>query len=155
GSVNFPWTHSSFLESGVFLASRAGWGNSSGPRQVPAFCLSDRGLRPAEQGRGAEARALPATTGTTVTPLQPARAARPNRVFDREGLIMGPQALITERPNGRSDDPPAGARPRRILVVGGTGMLGQPVVRRLLADGYPVRVLSRAPDRARALLGEG
>jgi NADH dehydrogenase len=34
-------------------------------------------------------------------------------------------------------------------------MLGQPVVHRLQADGYQVRVLSRSPDRARALLGEG
>jgi NADH dehydrogenase len=33
-------------------------------------------------------------------------------------------------------------------------MLGQPVVRQLLADGCEVRVLSRSPERARALLGE-
>jgi NADH dehydrogenase len=33
-------------------------------------------------------------------------------------------------------------------------MLGQPVVHRLRADGYRVRVLSRSPDRARALLGQ-
>jgi uncharacterized protein YbjT (DUF2867 family) len=63
--------------------------------------------------------------------------------------------LIKGRPQGRGDDLPAGARPQRILVVGGTGMLGQPVVRRLLADGYQVRVLSRSPERARAVLGEG
>jgi NADH dehydrogenase len=62
--------------------------------------------------------------------------------------------LITERPQGRSDNPPADVRPERILVLGGTGMVGQPVVRRLLADGYRVRVLSRSPDRARALLGD-
>src|SRR5262245_45064647 len=61
--------------------------------------------------------------------------------------------LIAERPQCRSDDLPAGAPAQRILVVGGTGMLGQPVVCRLLSDGYSVRVLSRSPDRARALLG--
>lgn len=42
----------------------------------------------------------------------------------------------------------------RILVLGGTGMLGQPTVRRLLAGGFRVRVLSRSPERARALLGD-
>ncbi len=34
-----------------------------------------------------------------------------------------------------------------ILVTGGTGVLGARVVRRLLEDGRPVRVLSRAPRR--------
>lgn len=41
----------------------------------------------------------------------------------------------------------------RILVVGATGMLGQPVVRRLLADGYQVRALARNVAAARTLLG--
>jgi NADH dehydrogenase len=69
---------------------------------------------------------------------------------------MEPQrALIAERPQGRNDGLPVDARPERILVLGGTGMLGQPVVRRLNADGFQVRVLSRSPDRARALLGDG
>jgi uncharacterized protein YbjT (DUF2867 family) len=63
-------------------------------------------------------------------------------------------APIAERSQGRGDEVVAGARPQRILIVGGTGLLGQPVARRLLADGYQVRVLSRSPDRARALLGE-
>jgi uncharacterized protein YbjT (DUF2867 family) len=34
-----------------------------------------------------------------------------------------------------------------ILVTGGTGVLGARLVQRLLADGQPVRVLSRRPDR--------
>jgi uncharacterized protein YbjT (DUF2867 family) len=42
----------------------------------------------------------------------------------------------------------------RILVVGATGMLGAPVARRLLADGWRVRGLVRDPARARALLGD-
>jgi len=42
-----------------------------------------------------------------------------------------------------------------ILVIGGTGMLGEPVVRCLQADGYKVRVLTRNPDKARAIFGEG
>jgi uncharacterized protein YbjT (DUF2867 family) len=37
-----------------------------------------------------------------------------------------------------------------ILVVGGTGMLGEPVVRCLLADGVRVRVMTRSPEKARA-----
>lgn len=43
----------------------------------------------------------------------------------------------------------------RALVVGATGMLGEPVARRLLADGWRVRCLSRDPARARAQLGDG
>lgn len=35
-----------------------------------------------------------------------------------------------------------------ILVTGGTGTLGRPLVARLLADGVPVRVMSRRPRRA-------
>ena len=41
-----------------------------------------------------------------------------------------------------------------ILVVGGTGMLGAPVVAQLLRDGFHVRVLSRNPRHAAARLGE-
>ncbi|MBA3895574.1 MAG: NAD(P)H-binding protein [Sphingomonadaceae bacterium] len=42
-----------------------------------------------------------------------------------------------------------------VLVIGATGMLGKPVAVRLLCDGYRVRVLCRAPDAARAMLGDG
>jgi uncharacterized protein YbjT (DUF2867 family) len=42
-----------------------------------------------------------------------------------------------------------------VLVVGGTGMLGEPVARRLAADGHAVRVLSRQKDRAIQKLGPG
>ena len=42
-----------------------------------------------------------------------------------------------------------------ILVVGASGMLGAPVARQLRADGWPVRVLTRSPERARARLGDG
>lgn len=41
-----------------------------------------------------------------------------------------------------------------ILVIGGTGMLGQPVVRRLAADGYNVRVMSRNQSKALALFAD-
>jgi len=40
-----------------------------------------------------------------------------------------------------------------ILVIGGTGMLGEPVARRLQADGYRVRVFARRPAQARARFG--
>jgi len=42
-----------------------------------------------------------------------------------------------------------------ILVVGACGMLGEPVARRLAADGHAVRVMSRDRDRAAARFGEG
>jgi uncharacterized protein YbjT (DUF2867 family) len=42
-----------------------------------------------------------------------------------------------------------------ILVIGGTGMLGAPVVRRLRADGYQVRLLSRNPAKAKETFGDG
>lgn len=42
-----------------------------------------------------------------------------------------------------------------ILVVGGTGRLGEPVARRLQADGYLVRVFTRVPDKACAMFGPG
>lgn len=45
--------------------------------------------------------------------------------------------------------------PRQVLVVGATGLLGEPVARRLLADGFHVRVLARRPDKARGKLGDG
>jgi uncharacterized protein YbjT (DUF2867 family) len=44
---------------------------------------------------------------------------------------------------------------QRILVIGGTGMLGKPVAERLKADGFDVRLLARDPEKARRLLGEG
>ena len=40
-----------------------------------------------------------------------------------------------------------------ILVVGGTGLLGEPVARQLLRDGFKVRLLVRDRRRARARLG--
>ncbi|MCJ7532097.1 MAG: NAD(P)H-binding protein [Anaerolineales bacterium] len=42
----------------------------------------------------------------------------------------------------------------RILVIGGTGMLGEPVPRQLQADGYQVRILTRSPQKATARLGK-
>ncbi|MBN2227775.1 MAG: SDR family oxidoreductase [candidate division Zixibacteria bacterium] len=41
-----------------------------------------------------------------------------------------------------------------VLVVGGTGMLGYPVVRRLCADGYAVRVMTHNLERARRIFGD-
>ncbi len=42
-----------------------------------------------------------------------------------------------------------------ILVIGGTGLLGQPVARRLAREGFAVRVLTRDPAAARTKLGDG
>ena len=38
---------------------------------------------------------------------------------------------------------------QKILVIGGTGMLGEPVARQLQAHGFGVRVLTRSPQKAR------
>ena len=40
-----------------------------------------------------------------------------------------------------------------ILVVGGTGMLGEPVARRLCADGHHVRIFTRSLEKAQARFG--
>jgi NADH dehydrogenase len=40
-----------------------------------------------------------------------------------------------------------------ILVIGGTGLIGEPVARQLLRDGFEVRLLVRDAGRARAQLG--
>ncbi|MBI4675872.1 MAG: NmrA family NAD(P)-binding protein [Chloroflexi bacterium] len=42
---------------------------------------------------------------------------------------------------------------QQILIIGGTGMLGAPVTRRLCAEGNAVRILTRTPDAARKKFG--
>ncbi|MDD2921868.1 MAG: NAD(P)H-binding protein [Anaerolineales bacterium] len=44
---------------------------------------------------------------------------------------------------------------KRILVIGGTGMLGKPVAQQLKADGFNVRILARNIEKAKSMLGEG
>jgi uncharacterized protein YbjT (DUF2867 family) len=44
---------------------------------------------------------------------------------------------------------------KTILVIGATGMLGKPVAKQLLKDGFHVRVLARNPQRAQQILGDG
>ena len=43
---------------------------------------------------------------------------------------------------------------KKILVLGGTGMLGGPVAHRLRTDGFEVRLLARDPEKARAMDGD-
>lgn len=43
----------------------------------------------------------------------------------------------------------------RILLVGATGMLGRPIARRLVADGWDVAAMVRDPQRARDVLPDG
>ncbi|MEO7244535.1 MAG: SDR family oxidoreductase [Rubrivivax sp.] len=43
----------------------------------------------------------------------------------------------------------------KILVVGATGVLGRTTARRLLAQGFAVRAMTRSPDRAADLVAEG
>ncbi|MBK8975936.1 MAG: NAD(P)H-binding protein [Planctomycetes bacterium] len=45
--------------------------------------------------------------------------------------------------------------PETVLVVGARGMLGEPVARRLAADGHTVRVMSRSRERVAARFGAG
>ena len=45
--------------------------------------------------------------------------------------------------------------PGKILVIGGTGMLGKPVANQLKKDGFEVTVLSTNPVRAAEVMGEG
>ena len=42
----------------------------------------------------------------------------------------------------------------KLLVLGGTGMLGGPVAHRLRADGFKVRLLARDPKKARTMFGD-
>ena len=42
----------------------------------------------------------------------------------------------------------------KILIFGGTGMLGRPVTHRLLDDGFAVRLFTSHPDKARQIFGE-
>ena len=42
-----------------------------------------------------------------------------------------------------------------ILVLGATGLLGEPVARRLNADGFQVRILARNAEKARSLFDDG
>jgi uncharacterized protein YbjT (DUF2867 family) len=43
---------------------------------------------------------------------------------------------------------------KKILVLGGTGMLGYPIARRLKSDGFQVRVLARNVDKAQNMFEE-
>lgn len=43
----------------------------------------------------------------------------------------------------------------RVLVIGATGVLGRPAVRRLLADGHDVSGLARSADRAAVVAAQG
>jgi uncharacterized protein YbjT (DUF2867 family) len=43
---------------------------------------------------------------------------------------------------------------KKILVIGGTGLLGQPVARRLQEDGFQVRVMVRDPAKAKGPFSE-
>jgi uncharacterized protein YbjT (DUF2867 family) len=43
----------------------------------------------------------------------------------------------------------------KVLVLGGTGLLGQPVAGRLQADGFEVRVLARDFEKAAAMFDDG
>jgi uncharacterized protein YbjT (DUF2867 family) len=43
---------------------------------------------------------------------------------------------------------------KKVLVLGGTGLLGSPVARRLQSDGFAVRLLARDPAKTRVMFGD-
>ena len=43
---------------------------------------------------------------------------------------------------------------KKVVVLGGTGLLGGPVARRLRADGFEVRLMARNPEKAHAMFGD-
>lgn len=43
---------------------------------------------------------------------------------------------------------------KTISIIGGTGMLGAPVAKQLLTDGFTVRILTRNPEKAQQQLGD-
>lgn len=43
---------------------------------------------------------------------------------------------------------------KTILVIGGTGMIGEPIARRLKEDGHRVRVMTRDSNKARKMFDE-
>ena len=43
----------------------------------------------------------------------------------------------------------------KVLVAGGTGVIGRPLVAELLAKGHAVVALTRSPEQARALVERG
>jgi len=63
------------------------------------------------------------------------------------------QDLIQGRSDSSSDIPDGAKQMGVILVAGGTGGVGQRVVRRLVEQGYKVRALVRDIDKARSILG--
>lgn len=42
----------------------------------------------------------------------------------------------------------------KILIIGGTGMLGQPVTRKFIDENYAVSVMSTNPDKAKTIFGD-
>src|SRR3546814_17066177 len=48
-----------------------------------------------------------------------------------------------------------GGRMSAVLAFCGTGLMGAPMVRQLLAAGHRVRVWNRSPEKARALAADG
>lgn len=43
---------------------------------------------------------------------------------------------------------------KKLLVLGGTGMLGGPIARQLMSDGFEVRLLARDPEKAGGIWGD-
>ena len=68
--------------------------------------------------------------------------------------------MAPPRRGGRKDGPPGRMSRRRVFVTGGTGYLGRPLIRELIARGHTVRALVRsgsagkAPEGAEAVVGD-
>ncbi|SFR30975.1 Uncharacterized conserved protein YbjT, contains NAD(P)-binding and DUF2867 domains [Halorubrum sodomense] len=71
---------------------------------------------------------------------------------DGDGGVRGSDGPADNSADGPADD--SDGEPDRVLVTGATGTVGEPLVRRLLEDGTPVRVATRDPERARDEFGD-
>ena len=104
----------------------------------------------------ASAWCIPSSSITRRDTSPVTRDAREDPVVVRDVLRVGAAvAPLSRLPGVRlgGGDPPAVPRRAMILVTGATGHLGANLVRRLLEDGEPVRVLLREGTATRAVDG--
>jgi uncharacterized protein (TIGR01777 family) len=69
----------------------------------------------------------------------------------REALAARKLGKLVRRPDIQIQ---ANSHPQSILVTGGTGFIGTPLVRRLIARGDKVYVIARSPAKAERLFGQ-